>query len=59
MGHSTERIDWRQKAFNMMDEGLVTADFMAAMLIQWLTSDDIYECLDANELTPRFFGDVE
>ena len=48
------RIDWRIKAIEMMEEGLVTPEHMAAMLLRGLTSDDVYECLDANEYTPRF-----
>ena len=47
------RIDWRIKAIEMMEEGLIPAEEMVEMLLRWLTSDDIYECLDANEYTPR------
>jgi len=53
------RINWRTKAIEMMEEGIITPKVMAEMLIKWLTSDDIYECLDANELTPRFCEDAE
>jgi hypothetical protein len=50
-------MDWRDKALEMVDEGLVDARHMVLILVKYMTQDDVEGALDANELTPRFMGE--
>jgi hypothetical protein len=50
-------MDWRDKALEMVDKGLVDARHMVLILVKYMTQDDVEGALDANELTPRFTGE--
>lgn len=47
--------DPRSFAFDLIDEGLVSADTMAMCCLKYMSWDDVRDMLDCNELSPRFF----
>lgn len=51
--------DWRDKALEMVDDGLVDARQMVLILVKYMSNDDVEGALDANELTPRFMEDED
>jgi len=46
--------DNRDKAINMVEEGRVSADHLLLCCLIYMSNDDVYDMLDANELTDRF-----
>ena len=46
--------DNRDKAIEMVEEGLVSADHLLLCCLKYMSNDDVYDMLDANELTDRF-----
>ena len=50
-------IDYRDRALDMVEDGLVAKDHMILMCLKWMSNDDVAEMLDANELSERFFED--
>ena len=50
-------VNYRDKALEMVDEGLVDARHMVLILVKYMTNADVERALDANELTPRFTDD--
>ncbi len=51
--------DNRDKALEMVEEGLVTADHLLLCCLKYMSNDDVYDMLDCNELTERFLNDGE
>jgi len=51
--------DNRDKALEMVEEGLVTADHLLLCCLKYMSNDDVYDMLDCNELTERFDNDGE
>lgn len=51
--------DNRDKALEMVEEGLVTADYLLLCCLKYMSNDDVYDMLDCNELTERFLNDGE
>ena len=47
--------DYRDKAIDFVEQGLVEPMTMIIMCLKWLSNDDVEEMLDANELSERFF----
>ncbi len=47
--------DYRDKAIDFVEDGLVEPMTMIIMCLKWLSNDDVEEMLDANELSERFF----
>ena len=47
----------RDKALEMVEEGLVTADHLLLCCLKYMSNDDVYDMLDCNELTERFLND--
>jgi len=45
----------KDRAIELVEEGLVSADDMIIMLVKWMTEAEVEECLNANELNDRFF----
>lgn len=45
----------RDKALELVEEGLVSADDMLVMALQYMSTDDVEDMLDCNELSERFF----
>lgn len=51
--------DARERALDLIEQGIVAADHMVLMCMKWMTPDDVEEMLDANELSERFMEDEE
>ena len=51
--------DNRDKALEMVEEGLVTADHLLLCCLKYMSNDDVHDMLDCNELTERFLNDGE
>ena len=47
--------DSRDKAIEMVEEGLISWETLAVMALRWMSVDEVDEMLDANELSDRFF----
>ena len=47
-------IDSRDKALELVDEGMVSAESMLTMALKCMSTDDVEDMLDANELSERF-----
>ena len=50
---------YRNRALELVEEGLVTADQLLLCCIKWMSEDDVEGMLDANELSERFEEDDE
>jgi len=48
----------RDKALELVEEGLVSADDMLVMALKYMSTDDVEDMLDCNELSERFFEEV-
>jgi len=50
--------DWnddpRSYAIELVEEGIVSADYMISALLQYMSHDEVRDALDANEMSPRF-----
>ena len=49
----------RDRLYDLATEGVISRDTLVIMVCKWMTSDDIEEMLDANELSARFMEDDE
>ena len=49
----------RDKALELVEEGLVSADDMLIMALKYMSTDDVEDMLDCNELSDRFIEDEE
>lgn len=49
--------DPREYALTMIADGLLSEEYLVVALLKWMSHDDVRDCLDANELSPRFEGD--
>ena len=47
-------FDSRDKALALVEEGLVSAEDMLVMALKYMSTDDVEDMLDANELSERF-----
>ena len=47
-------FDSRNKALELVEEGLVSADDMLIMALKYMSTDDVEDMLDCNELSERF-----
>ena len=47
----------RDKALEMVEEGIVSAQAMLEMALGYMSTDEVADMLDANELSERFFED--
>jgi hypothetical protein len=48
--------DPRDYALEMVESGLVSADHLLLCCLKYMSTDDVRDMLDANELSPRFEG---
>ena len=48
----------RDKAYELVEEGLVSADDMLIMALKYMSTDDVEDMLDCNELSERFLEEV-
>ena len=44
----------RDKALELVEEGLVSAEQMLIMALNYMSTDDVADMLDCNELSERF-----
>jgi hypothetical protein len=44
----------RDKALELVENGMVTAEDMLTMALKYMSTDDVEDMLDANELSERF-----
>ena len=44
----------RDRALELVEEGLVSAEQMLAMALAYMSTDDVEDLLDANQLSERF-----
>ena len=49
----------RDKALELVEEGLVSADDMLIMALKYMSTDDVEDMQDCNELSDRFIEDEE
>ena len=49
----------RDEALAMVDEGLINAYDMLVMTLKYMSTDDVADMLDCNELSERFLEDLE
>ena len=46
--------DSRDKALELVEDGYVSAEAMLTMALKYMSTDDVEDMLDANELSERF-----
>jgi threonine dehydrogenase-like Zn-dependent dehydrogenase len=49
----------RDKALELVENGMVTAEDMLTMALKYMSTDDVEDMLDANELSERFMDEEE
>jgi hypothetical protein len=49
----------RDKALELVENGMVTAEDMLTMALKYMSTDDVEDMLDANELSERFTEDED
>jgi len=49
----------RNKLLEMIEDGIVDANHAVLMCVKYMSSDDVEDMLDANELSDRFFEDED
>tara|TARA_R110002074_G_scaffold189991_2_gene355958 strand:+ start:123 stop:359 length:237 start_codon:yes stop_codon:yes gene_type:complete len=49
----------RDKALELVEEGLVSADDMLIMALKYMSTDDVEDMLDCNELSDRFIEEED
>jgi hypothetical protein len=49
----------RDKALELVDDGYVTAEAMLTMCLKYMSTDDVADMLDCNELSERFMDEDE
>lgn len=52
-------IDSRDRALELVECGMVTAEDMLTMCLKYMSTDDVEDMLDANELSARFHEDAD
>lgn len=51
--------DPRSYAIELVEDGTISAEQMVLVLAKFMSTDDVREALDANELSPRFLFEEE
>jgi len=49
----------RDKALELVDNGMVSAEDMLTMALKYMSVDDVEDMLDCNELSDRFLEDED
>lgn len=52
-------VDHRDRALELVEEGLVSADHLLLCCLKAMSNDDVAWMLDANELSARFLEDED
>jgi hypothetical protein len=59
MLHSYQRTpDSRDKALELVENGYVSAEDMLTMALKYMSTDDVEDMLDTNELSERFLEEA-
>ena len=45
----------RDKALELVEDGVVSAEQMITMCLKYMSTDDVADMLDCNELSDRFY----
>jgi hypothetical protein len=53
------RKDPRDFAIGLVDDGLVSPMMLLTAALNWMSTDEVRDMLDANELSPRFDEELE
>ena len=51
--------DSRDRALELVEMGMISAEDMLTMALKYMSSDDVEDMLDANELSARFHEDAD
>ena len=51
--------DARDKALELVEDGMVSAEDMLVMALKYMSTDDVEDMLDANELSERFIDEED
>ena len=49
--------NYRDIALELVENGMVSAEDMLTMALKYMSTDDVEDMLDSNELSERFFED--
>ena len=49
----------RDKALELVEDGMVSAEDMLTMALKYMSTDDVADMLDCNELSERFEPEYE
>ena len=50
--------DSRDKALELVEDGMVSAEDMLTMCLKYMSTDDVEDMLDTNELSERFLEEA-
>ena len=50
--------DARDKALELVEDGMVSAEDMLTMALKYMSTDDVADMLDCNELSERFLEEA-
>jgi len=50
--------DSRDKALELVEDGMVSAEDMLTMCLKYMSTDEVEDMLDTNELSERFMEEV-
>ncbi len=50
--------DSRDKALELVEDGYVSAEAMLTMALKYMSTDDVEDMLDCNELSERFLEEA-
>ena len=54
-----EKTNSRDKALELVEDGYVSAESMLTMCLKYMSTDDVEDMLDCNELSERFTGEED
>jgi hypothetical protein len=54
MSISYHRQDSRDEAFALAEDGVISWEYLATMALKYMSTDDVEDMLDCNELSARF-----
>ena len=49
----------RDRALELVEDGMVSAEDMLTMALKYMSTDDVEDMLDCNELSERFMEDED
>ena len=57
MTHYADFQNSRDEALELVENGIVTAEAMLTMCLKYMSTDDVEDMLDCNELSSRFMDE--